>query len=262
MEHYPLPMPLEPRPRRSRNGLKLAAIAPLVLVLTACSKVSGLGYKEGLSSVNDTTLPLWQTEWITAGFVGVLVVGLILWASIFHRKKNEDFPKQTQYHIPIEIAYTAIPLIIILVLFGLTARAESSITNKSLVGVKHDITVNGMQWSWQFTYPEAGTGPNATITGTPQQRPILYLPQGERIRLTLTSSDVDHGFWIPAFMIQMQNLPGVTNHLEFTAYKLGDYPGRCDILCGRDHSLMQFTVRVVTPTQYDDYINSLKASQS
>ncbi len=262
MPHYPLPMPLEPRRPRSRKGLKLVLLAPLLLALTSCAKVSGLGYKEGLSSVNDTSLPLWQGAWITAGIVGVFTAGLILWAAIFHRKKNDEFPKQSQYHIPIEVAYTIIPFIIVAVLFAYTARDESRITNKSSVAVMHDITVNGMQWSWQFTYPEAGTGSNATITGTPQQRPILYIPQGERVRFTLTSSDVDHGFWIPAFMIQMQNLPGVTNHLEFTANKLGDYPGRCNILCGRDHSLMQFTARVVTPAQYRDYVNSLKASQS
>lgn len=255
-------MPLTTRSRLSRNWRKLALIAPLALALTGCSKVSNLGYPAGVSSVNDTSLPLWQGAWITAGIVGVFTAGLILWASIFHRKKNDEFPKQTQYHVPIEVAYTIIPFIIVAVLFAYTARDESRITNKSTVGVMHNISVNGIQWSWQFTYPEAGTGPNATITGTPQQRPVLYLPQGERVRFSLTSSDVVHGFWIPAFMIQLQNLPGVTNHLELTANKLGDYPGRCNILCGRDHSLMQFTVRVVTPAQYKDYINSLKASQS
>ena len=88
-------MPLEPRLPRSRKGLKLALLAPLLLVLTSCAKVSGLGYKEGLSSVNDTSLPLWQAAWITAGIVGVFTAGLILWASIFHRKKNEEFPKQS-----------------------------------------------------------------------------------------------------------------------------------------------------------------------
>jgi cytochrome c oxidase subunit 2 len=230
------------------------------VLLTSCSSVSGLGYEKGVSSVNDTSLPLWQGAWISAGIVGIFTAGLILWASFFHRKKSEDFPRQTQYHIPIEIAYTIIPFIIVAVLFAYTARDESRITNKSPTGVMHNISVNAMQWSWQFTYPEAGA--QATITGTPTNAPVLYLPQGERVKFTLTSSDVVHGFWIPAFMIQLQNLPGVTNYLEFTANKLGDFPGRCNILCGRDHSRMLFIVRVVTPTQYSDYINSLKAAQS
>ncbi|MBI3428546.1 MAG: cytochrome c oxidase subunit II [Actinobacteria bacterium] len=251
-------MSLEPRTRKSHLVRNLALLIPALVLLSGCS-VSGLGFEKGVSSVNDTSLTLWQGAWITAGVVGLFTAGLIFWSAFFHRKKNDEFPKQTQYHIPIEVAYTIIPFIIVAVLFAFTARDESRITAKSLKGVAHNISVNGVQWSWQFAYAEAG---GKGVTGTPEKPPILYLPQGEKVRFTLISSDVVHGFWIPAFMIQMQNLPGVTNHLEFTANKLGDFPGRCNILCGRDHSRMLFTVRVVTPAQYQDYLNTLKASQS
>ena len=111
-----------------------------------------------------------------------------------------------------------------------------------------------------FGYPEAG--PKAVVTGTPEQTPTLVVPLGERVRYTLTANDVVHGFWIPAFMIQMQNLPGVTNHLEFTANKLGEFPGRCNILCGRNHSQMLFTVKVVTPAEYDAYLETIKGGQA
>ncbi|MEY2691539.1 MAG: hypothetical protein RLZ80_806 [Actinomycetota bacterium] len=60
-------------------------------------------------------------------------------------------------------------------------------------------------------------------------------------------------------MIQIQNIPGVTNRIEFTANKLGEYPGRCNILCGRNHSQMVFKVKVVTPEEYDTYVETLKA---
>ena len=252
-----------PKASRTQNGRALRVVGlvvPLTLFLTGCSKVSGLGYEEGLSSVNDTSLSLWQGAWITAGVVGIFTAGLIIWSAIFHRKKSEEFPKQTQYHIPIEVAYTLIPFIIVAVLFAYTARDESRITAKSTTEVMHDISVNGFQWAWQFSYPEAGA--NATVTGTPTQPPVLYMPQGERVRFTLNSSDVVHGFWIPAFMIQMQTLPGVTNHLEFTANKIGTYPGRCNILCGRENSGMVFSVKVVTPAEYQSYLSTLKASQS
>ena len=69
------------------------------------------------------------------------------------------------------------------------------------------------------------------------------------------------GAWIAAFMIQMQNLPGVTNQLEFSATKLGTFPGRCNILCGRNHSQMLFNVKVVTPAEYESYIQSLVAEE-
>lgn len=252
-------MSLEPRTQKAELLRNLALLVPTLLLLSGCS-LSGLGFEKSVSSVNDTSLSLWQGAWIAAGVVGVFTAGLIFWSAFFHRKKNEEFPKQTQYHIPVEVAYTLIPFIIVAVLFAYTARDESRIMAKSVSGVAHNISVNAIQWSWQFGYTEAGE--RAVVTGTPGNAPILYLPQGERVRFTLTSSDVVHGFWIPAFMIQMQNLPGVTNHLEFTANKLGDFPGRCNILCGRDHSRMLFKVRVVTPAQYQDYLNTLKASLS
>ena len=236
----------------------LLFLSPAFL-LTSCSKVSGLGFEEGLSSVNDQSLSLWQGAWIAAGVVGVFTLILILWPAFFHRLKKDspEFPKQTQYNIPVEVLYTIIPFIIVAVLFYFTAQKQTVITAKTDT-YKHEITVEGIQWSWQFGYPEAG--PDAVVTGTPAQPPVLYVPLGERVRYTITANDVVHGFWIPAFMIQIQNIPGVTNHLEFTANKLGDFPGRCNILCGRNHSQMLFTVRVVTPAQYQAYLDTFEES--
>lgn len=245
----------------TRSALRGLLLAPLGLLLTGCAKVSGLGFEEGVTSVNDTSLSLWQGAWIAAGVVGVFTLMLILWPAVFHRAKvsKGEFPKQTQYNIPVEIAYTIIPFVIVAVLFYFTAIKETKITEKTS-SYAHEIQVNGFQWSWQFSYPEAGT--KAVVTGTPAQPPTLYLPLGEKVRYTINSNDVVHGFWIPAFMIQMQNLPGVTNSLEFTANKLGTYPGRCNILCGRNHSQMLFKVKVVTPTEYKAYLETLKASQA
>ena len=234
-------------------------LAPLAILLTGCAKVSGLGFEEGVTSVNDTSLSLWQGAWIAAGVVGVFTLILILWPAVFHRAKvsKGEFPKQTQYNIPVEIAYTIIPFVIVAVLFYFTAVKENKITEKTTT-YTHEIKVEGFQWSWQFAYPEAGA--KAVVTGSPAQPPTLYIPLGEKVRYTITSNDVVHGFWIPAFMIQMQNLPGVTNRLEFTANKLGIYPGRCNILCGRNHSQMLFSVKVVTPSEYKTYLETLKAS--
>ena len=248
-------MPVKP----TRPFLRALLLAPLTLLLTGCAKVSGLGYEEGVTSVNDISLSLWQGAWIAGGVVGVFTLILILWPAVFHRAKagQGEFPKQTQYNVPVEVAYTIIPFIIVAVLFYYTAVKQTEIVEKTS-NYKHEILVDGFQWSWQFSYPEAG--PKAVVTGTPAQPPTLYVPLGEKVRYTITSNDVVHGFWIPAFMIQMQNLPGVTNYLEFTANKLGTYPGRCNILCGRNHSQMLFSVKVVTPAEYKTYLETLKAS--
>ena len=245
--------------RERRPMLRALLLAPLALVLTGCAKVSGLGFEEVVTSVNDISLSLWQGSWIAAAVVGVFTLVLILWPAVFHRAKagKGEFPKQTQYNVPMEVAYTIIPFIIVAVLFYFTAVKQNEIVEKTTT-YAHEITVDGFQWSWQFGYPEAG--PKALVTGTPANPPTLVVPLGERVRYTITSNDVVHGFWVPAFMIQMMNLPGVTNSLEFTANKLGSYPGRCNILCGRNHSQMLFTVKVVTPSDYKTYLETLKAS--
>ena len=245
--------------RERRPMLRALLLTPLALVLTGCAKVSGLGFEEGVTSVNDISLSLWQGSWIAAAVVGVFTLVLILWPAVFHRAKagKGEFPKQTQYNVPVEVAYTIIPFMIVAVLFYFTAVKQNEIVEKTTT-YAHEITVDGFQWSWQFGYPEAG--PKALVTGTPANPPTLVVPLGERVRYTITSNDVVHGFWVPAFMIQMMNLPGVTNSLEFTANKLGSYPGRCNILCGRNHSQMLFTVKVVTPSDYKTYLETLKAS--
>ena len=201
----------------------------------------------------------WTGGWIAALVVGVMVWGLIIWAAIFHRRRGNEIPAQTKYNIPIEILYTIVPFIIVAVFFYFTARDQSQITKISPDSTKvHVIKVNGIRWSWQFTYEDAAAKP--TVTGTPDQAPTLVLPLGEKIHFDLTSNDVVHGFWIPEFMIQMQTLPGVTNHLEFTVNKIGEFPGRCNILCGRAHSQMLFKVKVVSPADYQAYINTVKAA--
>ena len=248
-----------------RSHLKtIPSLLAATFFLTSCSKgeISGLGFEKGLSSVNDHSLSLWQWSWIAAGVVGVFTLILIMWPVFFHRKKDENFPKQTQYNIPVEVAYTIIPFIIVAVLFYFTVQSESKIVKITPdAQVSHFIDVEGFQWSWQFNYKDAGDYKSATVTGTPAKPPTLYLPLGENVRFTLTANDVVHGFWIPAFMIQMQNLPGVTNQLEFSANKLGTFPGRCNILCGRNHSQMLFTVKVVTPSEYQTYIQGLVAEE-
>ena len=108
---------------RMKRVLSLTGLViPSTFFLSGCSEVSGLGFEEGVTSVNDHSLSLWQGAWIAAGVVGVITLILILWPAFFHRLKKEspEFPKQTQYNVPVEILYTVIPFIIVAVLFAYT----------------------------------------------------------------------------------------------------------------------------------------------
>ena len=101
--------------RRFRRPLRAVALTvPALLLLTGCSfdlkNVSGMGFPKGVSSVNDISLSLWQGAWIAGGVVGVFTLILILWPAVFHRAKvgQSEFPKQTQYNVPVEVLYTVI----------------------------------------------------------------------------------------------------------------------------------------------------------
>jgi cytochrome c oxidase subunit 2 len=137
-------------PRAKRYVRAAALVAPALLLLSGCSfqskDISGMGFPKGVSSITDISLSLWQGAWIAAGVVGVFTLILILWPAVFHRAKASkgEFPKQTQYNIPVEILYTVIPFIIVAVLFFFTFTKENKIIDKTSP-VKHEISVEGIQ---------------------------------------------------------------------------------------------------------------------
>jgi cytochrome c oxidase subunit 2 len=146
----------------------LKFIFPLLLlspVLSGCSseEFRGFGFSEGVTSVNESSFSLWQGAWLAAAVVGVFTMVLILWPAIFHRKKDESIPRQFQYNIPVEIAYTVIPFLIIAVLFGYTAKAQTEIKSVSPVSATdvHDVTVNAIQWSRNNSHRYTGTATNS-----------------------------------------------------------------------------------------------------
>ena len=121
-------------PRTLFSRLRALLLLLPVLLLTGCSKSMDWGFPEGVSSVNDASLSLWQGAWIAAGVVGVITLILILWPAVFHRGKKDgpEFPKQTQYNVPVEIAYTIIPFIIVAVLFFYTLSVKISLRKRQI----------------------------------------------------------------------------------------------------------------------------------
>ena len=185
---------------------------------------------------------------------------------VAYRRKKDDtaLPVQLRYHVPLEILYTIVPLFMIGVLFYYTARDEAALLDTS----KHpDVVVNvvGKQWSWDFNYVNEQTyetGTQAELTGEPgaeENLPTLYLPVDERIEFVLTSRDVIHSFWVPAFLQKMDMIPGRVNKFQVVPTETGDFQGKCAELCGEYHSRMLFNVKVVDQATYDAHIADLKA---
>ena len=242
---------------RARLGA-LTAIVALPVVLSGCaedSQLTRIGFPTPATEEGPTILTLWQGSWIAAGLVGILTWGLMIWAIVVYRRRDGDpIPEQTRYNVPLEIAYTVIPLVMILGLFYFTARDQTALTKVSGEQT-HTVNVQGWRWSWGFNYTEEG----AYDVGTPAQRPVLYLPVDEKVQFILTSPDVIHSFWIPAFLMKMDVVPGRHNTFEVTPNKLGTFVGKCAELCGTDHSRMLFDVKVVNRAEYDAHIADLKA---
>lgn len=239
-----------------RAGLILSS----AFVISACSKAVQdealrIGFPEPVTEEGVIVLNLWQGTWIVAIGVAALVLGLLFAALILYRRRSDaDVPKQTRYNIPLEIVYTIVPLVIVLGLFYFTARDQSTLIK--LTGEqKHTVSVVGFRWSWIFNYTEAG----AYEIGTPALPPTLYLPVGEKVKFELTSPDVIHSFWVPAFLMKMDVVPGRLNAFELTPTKTGEFVGKCAELCGVDHSRMLFNVKVVTRAEFDQHIADLKA---
>ena len=202
---------------------------------------------------------LWIGTWIAAGAVGLIVWGLIAWVSFRYRNRGDLLPRQNRYNLPMEVFYTIAPFIIIGVLFYYTIIAQDHITAK-VEKPQHTIDVVGQKWAWTFNYREAANPDvksDVYETGTIQDNANLYLPVGESVRFILSSPDVDHSFWVPAFYEKLDVIPGRNNSFDITPNKIGVFRGKCAELCGTYHSRMLFDVHVVTKAEYDAHMLDL-----
>ncbi|MEP7017172.1 MAG: cytochrome c oxidase subunit II [Actinomycetota bacterium] len=254
--------------RAKRRGLTVTTLAlATAFALSGCSGAFSRGLlPHGVTDQTNLITNMWKGSWIAALGVGVLVWGLIFWCVVaYRRRKNEvGLPEQLQYNVPIEILYTVVPLFMIAVLFFYTARDTTAVLD---ISKKPDVTVNvvGKQWSWDFNYIEARTfesGTQAELTGQPgvaATLPALYLPVNKRVEFVLTARDVIHSFWVPAFLMKMDILPGKVNRFQIVPTEIGTFQGKCAELCGTYHSQMLFQVKVVSQGDFDAHMSLLKA---
>jgi cytochrome c oxidase subunit 2 len=256
-------------PGRLRRLAPAAITGTGLLLLTGCSAAAKRGWEPGTSTTTNQTgkiTELWIGSWIAALSVGALVWILVIWCVIAYRRRREDtgMPVQTRYHIPLEILYTVVPIMMVGVLFYFTAKDQAAIADTSK---KPDITIGviGKQWAWDFNYKDAQvyeTGVQGQLNGKPGVEatlPTLYLPVGKRVEFDITSNDVIHSFWVPAFLYKMDAIPGLENKFQIIPGEIGDYKGKCSELCGEYHSEMLFNVKVVSQADFDKHMQDLRA---
>jgi cytochrome c oxidase subunit 2 len=259
------------------NRLRRWAVIPIAVgvaaILAGCTQQQLQGFLPGDADTTNHTgsiIGLWVTSWIVLLAVGVITWGLILWAAVVYRRRKGQtgLPAQLRYNLPVEVFYTVVPLILVLGFFAFTARDQAQIeSNPGNPDVQ--VEVFGKRWAWDFNYLKedvysAGIQAQDRLNKDggidESQLPTLYLPVNKKVEIDIESRDVIHSFWVIDFLYKKDTIPGKTNYMYFTPTKEGTYQGKCAELCGEYHSLMLFTVKVVSQDEYDAYIESQRAA--
>jgi cytochrome c oxidase subunit 2 len=181
----------------------------------------------------------------------VLVTSVILYCTWqFHMRPGEELKDGPPIHgnTRLEVFWTAMPAALLLGLlsysFVVLHDNEKKPAHEILIGV------TAQQFAWSFQYGPSVTG------GKPVQSYELYLPERVPVKFELHTRDVIHAFWIPAFRLQQDIVPGITTGYRATPDRLGTYPIVCNLLCGVGHSLMRSRVHVLTPERFTAWLRS------
>jgi cytochrome c oxidase subunit II len=241
--------------RRARLARNLLAATAAAVLLAGCH-VPGFATRTAATKQGQVAANLWRGVEFTALAVGVIVWGLILYVVIRYRRRRhtpEDaIPSQRAYVVPLEIFYSVVPLVIVAVLFGLTVVNERKI---QAVSAHPDLTVDAtaFQWGWRFAYPDGGP---VVVSEPDRAPPVLVLPDEQTTQINLTATDVVHAFLVPAFLFQRNAQPGQVTRFDLTPTTVGTFDGHCATFCGIGHDDMLFTVRVVSPADFQTWLQS------
>lgn len=241
----------------TRIGIAVAAS----VVLTACGALTPPNpVTEQARQVDD----LYSLIFAIAIAIFFVVEGLIVWSVIRYRRRDERLPSQFHGNTTLEIVWTAIPTLIVIVIFVLSLGALDAVEERT-ERPGATILVQGFQWQWNFTYLQGDddSADDPRSEGTAAEPAILGLPINEPVRLILDSTDVIHAFYVPQFLIKRDVNPypaGVEeNTLEFTVQEAGEYTGQCAEFCGEGHNAMRFVVLAMPRAEYDSWVAALVA---
>jgi cytochrome c oxidase subunit 2 len=149
----------------------------------------------------------------------------------------------------LEVVWTAIPAVILVVLCAYSWIVLNDIEEAQANEMR--VNVTGQQFAWTFEYPQSG--------GKPIKSSQLYVPKDRPVRFYVKALDVIHDFWVPAFRMKVDAVPGIETKYRITPNRIGTYPVVCAELCGLGHGVMRSTARVVTPDDFDKWIAEQKA---
>lgn len=253
-------MPSSGMPRRLRRAVLLLTAALFALASVSLAAAQA-GTPDPITEEGVKIGELWVFTLIIAAVVFFAVEGALIYAIIRYRKKSDELPKQTHGSTIVEFIWTGIPVLIVIALFTYSIIVLRDIENEA---DPQDLTINvtGFQFSWQFEYALNDLGTQGdpagegliTIIGNAAQEPELVIPVGEPVEFALSSPDVIHSFYVRDFLYKLDVVPGRDNRFVITAKETGEFFGQCAELCGLDHAMMRFRLRVVERAEFDAWV--------
>ncbi|SFS30050.1 cytochrome c oxidase subunit II [Marininema halotolerans] len=232
----------------------LMVIGMLTWFFTGCSNPA-LSVVKPSGEVGKMQLNLIYLSTAIMTLVTVVVAVIYIYVVIRFRERPGDthIPKQVEGSTVLEIVWTVIPIILLIILAVPTVSTTFQIEKRPAPS-QHPVQINvtGYQYWWKFNYPQAG------ITTANE----VHIPAGRPIEFVMQSHDVIHAFWVPSLGGKRDLEPGRMNRLILKADKPGTYEGKCTELCGASHALMNFRVIAHQTAEYDAWIRSMQKVNS
>ena len=219
----------------------------------------GMGLQSSGGIIKDcihdfNTLVFWIIVAIT-----IFVLVLLAYCVWRFSAKNNPTPSRTSHNTALEVAWTVVP-VLILVVIAIPSFREIYFQDRA---VNADLTINvqGRQWYWNYQFPDHGNFafdsrpvPDEELNGRPRNLAVdepLVIPVGRNIRIITTGQDVIHSFFIPALGVQKYTIPGRTLETWMRADRPGTYYGQCNQICGTNHWFMPIEVRAVPQAEFE-----------
>ena len=229
------------------------------------------GLQRSYGPIKDRIIELHNLVLVIITLITLFVGGLILWVMYRYNAKRNPVPSQTSHNTIIEILWTVVPVLILVVIAIPSFRLiyyQDRTPDPDMT-----IKVTAHQWYWEYSYPDQG---NVDIESRyihdedlkPGQLRLLdvdnqlVIPVGKKIRILENSTDVIHSFFVPALGVQRYAIPGRTIETWMEADQIGTFYGECNQICGQDHSRMPIAVKAVSEADFKTWIEEAKKSAS
>ena len=233
-----------------------------------------LNMRKGVTDISAEVYDLHMLMFIICVVIAVGVFGAMFYSILFHRKSRGAKPANFHESVKVEIAWTVIPFVILIVMAIPAAKTLIAMEDASEPDVTVLVTVS--QWKWHYKYMDndvefySRLATQADEISGKLDKGVNYLlevdqplviPTDKRVRFLITSDDVIHSWWVPDFAIKQDANPGFINDAWTKVNEPGIYRGQCAELCGKDHGFMPVVVIAKEPAEYDKWISERQAVQ-